>query len=143
MKTKLGIAASAVAAVAYLAGFFSGYLVLTLIVGYVFIVEDNDWLKMSTLKALFVTICFDVVLALLGFIPDILNTINSMFNIWKSSITGNDVIPAIQQIFSFLSRVVNLAEKVVMLLLAFYAAKLETVKIGFIDKLIEKVLKKA
>ena len=36
MKTKLGISAGALAAIAYLTGFFSGYLVLVLIVGYVF-----------------------------------------------------------------------------------------------------------
>ncbi|MCR5330386.1 MAG: hypothetical protein K6E62_04260 [Lachnospiraceae bacterium] len=142
MKTKLGITAGALAAIAYLAGYFSGYIVLFLIVGYVFIIEENDWLKMSTLKALCITLCFDLVIAVLGFIPDILNTINSMFNIWKSSITGNDVVPAIQQIISFLNRVLSLAEKVLMLLLAYYATKLKTINIGFIDKIVDKITAK-
>lgn len=142
MKTKLGITAGALAAITYLTGFFSGYLALIVIVGYVFIMQENDWLKLNTLKALVLTLAFSVLTALVGFIPNILTLINSLFAIWDGSIYGNKVLPAINDIVSFINNCINLIEKVLMLLLALYATKLKTVKIGFIDNMLEKIIVK-
>ncbi len=143
MKTKFGITAGALTAIAYLAGFFSGYTVLALIVGYVFIVEDNDWLKINTLKALFVTLCFDIILALIGFIPNLITLINSLVRIWDDGITGYKAIAGISNTITFIQNLINIIEKVVILLLALLATKLKTIKIGFIDSIIEKVIVKA
>ena len=142
MKTKLGIAAGALAAIAYLCGFFSGYLVLALIVGYVFIVEDNDWLKINVLKALVITLCFSVLSALIGFIPNLFDLITSLFRIWGEggTISGSEAVTSINAVVSFIQTVLNICEKVLMLLLALYATKLETIKIGFIDRIIEKAI---
>ena len=142
MKTKLGITAGAVAAVAYLAGFFSGYLALIVIVGYVFIMQENDWLKLNSLKALVLMLAFSVLTALVGFIPNIISLINSLLNIWDGSLYNNKVIPAINDCVTFINNCINLVEKVLMLLLALYATKLKTVKIGFIDNILEKIIVK-
>ncbi|MBQ3911745.1 MAG: hypothetical protein II694_02085 [Lachnospiraceae bacterium] len=142
MKTKFGIAAGAFAAIAYLCGFFSGYLVLALIVGYVFIVEDNDWLKINVLKALVITLCFSVLSALIGFIPNIFDLIASLFRIWGkgTTISGAEAIVGINSAVAFIQTVLNFCEKVLMLLLALFATKLKTIKIGFIDSIIEKAI---
>ena len=140
MKTKLGITAGAVAAVAYLAGFFSGYLALIVIVGYVFIMQENDWLKLNSLKALVLMLAFSVLTALVVFIPNIISLINSLLNIWDGSLYNNKVIPAINDCVTFINNCISLIEKVLMLLLALYATKLKTVKIGFIDNILEKII---
>lgn len=142
MKTKFGITAGALAAIAYLCGFFSGYVVLALIVGYVFIVEENDWLKINVLKALVITLCFSVLSALIGFIPNIFDLIASLFRIWGkgTTISGNEVVSGINAAVSFIQNILNICEKVLMLVLALFAAKLKTVKIGFIDGIIEKAI---
>ncbi|MBR5968002.1 MAG: hypothetical protein IK001_05330 [Lachnospiraceae bacterium] len=142
MKTKFGITAGALAAIAYLCGFFSGYLVLALIVGYVFIVEENDWLKINVLKALVIMLCFSVLSALIGFIPNLLDLVASLFRIWGkgSTISGNTVVSGISSAVSFIQSILNICEKVLMLVLALFAAKLKTVKIAFIDNIIEKAI---
>ena len=140
MKTKLGITAGAVAAVAYLAGFFSGYLALIVIVCYVFIMQENDWLKLNSLKALVLMLAFSVLTALVVFIPNIISLINSLLNIWDGSLYNNKVIPAINDCVTFINNCISLIEKVLMLLLALYATKLKTVKIGFIDNILEKII---
>ena len=140
MKTKLGITAGAVAAVAYLAGFFSGYLALIVIVGYVFIMQENDWLKLKSLTALVLMLAFSVLTALVEFIPNIISLINSLLSIWDGSIYNNKVIPAINDCVTFINNCISLIEKVLMLLLALYATKLKTVKIGFIDNILEKII---
>ncbi|MBO4505375.1 MAG: hypothetical protein J5712_01410 [Lachnospiraceae bacterium] len=142
MKTKFGITAGALAAIAYLCGFFSGYLVLALIVGYVFIVEENDWLKINVLKALVIMLCFSVLSALIGFIPNLLDLVASLFRIWGkgATISGNSVVSGISSAVSFIQSILNICEKVLMLVLALFAAKLKTVKIAFIDNIIEKAI---
>lgn len=44
-KTKLGISTTLLAALAYFAGGFSGYLLLFLVAGYVLLKEEDEWLK--------------------------------------------------------------------------------------------------
>ena len=136
MKTKLGIAAGALAAIAYLTGFFGGYVALIVITGYVFIAEENDWLKVNVLKALVITLFFSVLSALIGFVPNIISLINSLFNIWGSNFS----IAVVSNIVSFINSCLNIIEKVLILLLALFAANLKTIKIGFIDKMIEKIV---
>ena len=139
MKTKLGISAGAVAAIAYLAGFFSGYVVLLLIVGYVFIAEDNDWLKTNTLKALALTLCFGFATQVLRFIPDLITLTDSLFRVWG----GNFSIAAITRIISFLVNILGIAEKVLMLVLGVMALGLKSINLGGFDNFVQKhILKK-
>jgi len=135
MKTKLGVSAGIVVAIAYLAGFFSGLLALIVITGYVFICEQNDWLRVNVMKALLIALFFSFLTSVIGLIPDCVNFLDDMFNLWDAYVSAS----FLSKLVSFLRTTINLVEKVLTLALALLALKQKTIKIGFIDKITDKL----
>ena len=78
MKTRIGLSATAVACIAFLLAFYGGYVALILLTGYVLLCEANDWLRSTVVKALVLSLAFSVCYTLLGLIPNLLDTINSI-----------------------------------------------------------------
>lgn len=134
MKTKLGISVTMLAAAAYLLGLFSGYLALVLVVGYVLICETDEWLKKSVVKALLVCLTFSLVSAVIGFIPNAISLVDGLVGIFG----GSFGIRFLSAIVSFFNTVLNVFEKLLMLGLAAMALSNKTIKLPFIDDLIEK-----
>lgn len=134
MKTKLGISVGLLGAATYFLGLFSGNLILALLVGYILLFEQNEWLRKSAVKALALSIFFSLVSTLVGFIPDIIGIINNVTMIFGKSVS----ITVVTRIVTLIQSVISFARTVIMLVLGFRALNQGTVKIGIVDKLINK-----
>lgn len=134
MNTKIGISVGMVAAGAYFLGIVGGLIPVLLVAGYVLLVESNEWLRMSVIKAVVVCVFFAVIHTLVRLIPDAIGVINDLASIFNESFTItiiSKIIRAFNSIWSFL-------EILLLLGLGFKALKQETISFGFIDDLIAK-----
>lgn len=134
MKTKLGISTGLLGAALFLTGLFSGYTVLTLLAGYVLLFEQDEWLKKTAIKAFTVCIGFSVLSALVGFVPNAINLIDAVASVFN----GTFYIGFVSNIVNLAQVILTVAEKVLLLLLAFKALKHSTVKINIVDRLIDE-----
>ncbi|MBQ6076395.1 MAG: hypothetical protein IJK86_09645 [Lachnospiraceae bacterium] len=145
MKSKLGIHIGFLACIGFLVAQFGGLIPATLLVGYVLLREENDFLRMSALKAFLIVLAASVLNFLIGVIPDILF---ELFD-WISRIFGANTpfgslkaIGKIDQIFNFFSWLVTTGKAILLVALAFLACGIKTIKIPFIENLIEKYASK-
>lgn len=69
-KTKLGVSVGIFGAFLYVAALFGGYIAITLLAGYVLLMESNEWLKKTAVKAVATLACFSFLSLLIGLIPD-------------------------------------------------------------------------
>ena len=134
MKTKLGINVTMMAAATYLFALFGGYVALLLIAGYVLLCETDEWLKKSAVKALVVSLAISVVSVVIGFIPDAMSMIDSLVGIFG----GHFSIGFIYSFISLISTALAVLEKLLFLGLAFMATSNKTIKLPFVDELIDK-----
>ncbi len=135
-KTKLGISVGLLGAIFFFAGFFGGYLVTILMAGYILLVEDNAWLKRVTVKGVVLMLFFSVLAALINFIPNIVDLIDSLLRIFKNDF----YIPVISNIINFILTVLNVAEKILFLILGFKALKQTTIVIPPLDSFVGKYM---
>ena len=142
MKTKLGISAGFIGALAFVLAFASIwdwpiFIALLLVVGYVFINEQNDWLKATVIKALVLVLIYYVAYGVVYLIPTLLNAIEYLLNTFSVNFRYKSNI---NDFFYFIRELVKLAVMVLSLILAFMAPKFKTIKIGFIDKMAAKAV---
>lgn len=136
-KTKLGISVGLLGAIIYFASAFGGgYLVALLLCGYVLLVEDNPWLRKTSVKAVLLLIMFSLVSVVLGLIPDIWETITNLlmaFNKYPSS-------TFISGINSTISSAITIIKSVLFVILGLKALNQGVIKLPVIDKLIDKYM---
>lgn len=141
MKAKIGLHVGFLACLGFLAAQFGGWVPATLFVGYVLLCEENDFLKMSALKALLVVVAANVLTFLIGAIPNILfelfDWVARIFGA-KSSFSSLAGAAKFEQICNFLSWIVTTCKTVLMIVLAFMACRIKTIKLPVIDDLINK-----
>jgi hypothetical protein len=77
---------------------------------------------------------FSVASALLGLIPSCITTIHSFVSMFD----GEFYITFISSLVSFLRNVLNLAQTVLMLVLAYKALEMKTIVISFVDSFVSK-----
>ena len=82
-KTKLGISVGLLGAAVYFTALFGGYLPLIVLAGYILLFEENPWLKKSAVKSAVIVFSFALLSALIGFIPNAIDLINDVFNVFK------------------------------------------------------------
>lgn len=133
MKTKLGLSVGFLAAITYFLGLFSGYTALILLVGYVLLCEEDSWLKKSVVKALVISLCFSVLYYVIDFIPTLLNLVDDIFGIFKSSFYPS----SIYSLFDFFQNGLNIIKEIVMIILGIMALGKKTINIAPIDKLVD------
>ena len=136
-KTKLGISVGLLGAIIYFASAFGGgFLVALLLCGYVLLVEDNPWLRKTSVKAVLLLIMFSLVSVILGLIPDIWETITNLlmaFNKYPSS-------TFILGINSTISSAITIVKSVLFVILGLKALNQASIKLPAIDKLIDKYM---
>lgn len=136
-KTKLGISVGLLGAIIYFASAFGGgYLVALLLCGYVLLVEDNPWLRKSSVKAVLLLIIFSIISFVLGFIPDLWETITNLlmaFNKYPSS-------TFISGINSAINSAITIIKSVMFIILGLKALNQGAIKLPVIDKIIEKYM---
>lgn len=133
-KTKLGISTNLYAFIAIFITLWGGLIPALLVTGYALIKEEDLWLKKTVTKGLIVVLLFSLATALIGFIPNIIDLINDIFNLWS----GYFDIRVLNAAVRLFNTILNIFEKVIMLLMALFALKGKWFNLGFIDKFIVK-----
>ena len=134
-KTKLGISVSLLAAIMFFSGTVSA-LVTALIVGYVLLKEEDEWLRSSAVKVMIVIVTFGVLRGGVGMIDDVFSFITYVVQ-WFTYKTVN--VPL--NLDRMLSVTFNFFEDALLILFGFKALTKGTVKVNFIDKLVNKHMK--
>lgn len=135
-KTKLGISVGLLGALIYFAGLFSGILAMVLIAGYVLLVEDNEWLKKTGVKALALSIVFSLAITVIGLIPDAINIVTSFLSILNINI----YLSLVSSIISLLKSIINFVETILFIGLGLKALNQGTIEIPVVDDLIKKYM---
>lgn len=135
-KTKLGISVSLLAAAVCLLGYFGGYVITGLLVGYILLKEENEGLKKLSVKVILVMLVFSVLSTLIGLIPSLENLISSFIQIFDADFYTQFA----DRVFNFLYNVLSLLKTVVFLLLGYSALTGKTVKIPVLDSLVDGLL---
>lgn len=133
-KTKLGVKIGTLSAVVYFTAMFGGYIPLFLLVGYILLKEENDWLKRVCYKAVAIMIVSALLVSLIGLIPSALSIISSFVSLFN----GYFSYAVVSSIVNILMSIVNFVVDIIFLALGIKAYKMQDVKIAKIDKMIEE-----
>lgn len=133
-KTKLGISVGFMGAIVFLTALGGGMTPLLLLAGYVFLKEENVWLKKNTVKAIAVLLVYYIAYYALGLIPDVLGLILDTIGL----VGVNVSLSFINNLIYILRDAVNLVKTVILLLSGLAAFNMGTIKVSFIDNLIDK-----
>lgn len=132
-KTKLGVSAGLVGAAIYFTMLFGGYTAFFFIAAYVFLMEDNEWLKKAAVKALALSICFSLLTTVASLIPDAISVVDRLVSIFN----GHFSIPFISGLIYFVTSLLSFIRTILFILLGLQAIKMLDFPIGFIDKIVE------
>ncbi len=135
-KTKLHLSAALVAAAAWLLGLYAGYLLTGILVGYVLLAEECQWLKKNCLRVLIAMLVFSAASTVLSLLPNLLELLYSFLRIFDVHI----YLEFVHHIFNLLSSVLSLLKSVLFLLMAIAAAWNKDIKIPVLDKFLDKAL---
>lgn len=134
-KTKLGISVGIFGALLYAFGYFGGYLITALLVGYVLFKEENLWLRRTAVKVITLMLAFSVLSIAIGVIPELISIVEDFLNIFgvyfSTSIVNN--------IVNILYTIISLAEKVLFVVLGVKAISQKTIILPVIDDLVNKI----
>ena len=134
MKSKLGISVGLFGAGIYLGNLVGGILVSILLLGYVLLFEENEWLKVSVIKATVLSMFFTFVTMVVELVPRTIGTIDNLMRIFD----GDFTMQFLSRLTLFLNYGIGLLEMVVFLLLAVKALNQRTMNIPVVDGMIKK-----
>lgn len=135
-KSKLGISVGLLGAAIYFSGLFNGLLLITIITGYVLLIEDNEWLRRTSIKAVILFIMFSLLTAIIGLIPSAIGLISSLLGIFGGSFS----IPFISSIVDFIVKGIDIAKVVLFIILGCKSLNQGTIVIPAVDNLINKYI---
>lgn len=133
-KTKLGVSVAVVGAALYFFGYFSGYTAMLLLAGYVLLMEENEWLKKTAVKAVATTVVFSLLSVLIGLIPNVFDLIQDICVLFGGEVNFSVIF----RIQNLLNSVLRLMETIVFLLLGLKALRQGTIKVPVVDNLVNK-----
>ena len=105
-----------------------------LAVGYIFLMEEDAWLKKSALKALATMLFFSFLLSLLGLVPDAFKWIGTALSV----VNVNDGTRAITAFWSLITQAIDIFKTCIFLALAFKALNQSTITVPVVDELLNK-----
>ena len=132
-KSKLGIPVKLFAAVAALIGLYGGYVASIVLVGYVLLAEENEWLKKFCLKVLALMLVFSAASTVIYLIPNLLDLLYSFLRIFR-------VYPdlsIIDNIFNLFGSILSLLKTVAFLALAVLGFLNKNLPVPGLDKLLD------
>lgn len=103
-KTRLGISVGLMGFITYFGCCFGGYIAAILLFGYILLVENNQWLRKTAVKAMILTIAFSLLSTFIGLIPDIIEFIGSIVNLFN----GNFYLTFVSKIVTILTLAIGL-----------------------------------
>lgn len=134
-KTRLGISVGLLGAAVYFMGLL-GIVPLLLVVGYILLLEQNEWLKRCAVKAAVIYVLFALIPALVGVIGDIFGFLNVIIG-W---FPGTFRLSFPGDIDSLVNIAAEILRAVLLLVLGFTALSQGSVKAGKIDNIVNKNL---
>ena len=134
MKSKLGISVGLLGAGIYLVALFGGYPAVIVLAGYVLLVEENEWLKKSAVKAVALLMTISFAITLINLVPDLLSWISSLVSIFKGTFNYG----VVSSVISLITKAIDIVRTCLFLLLGAKALNHGTVAISFVDKIINK-----
>lgn len=138
MKTRLGISVGMLGAALYFAGLFGGFVVLTILAGYTLLVEENEWVKKTAVKAFLLLVAFSLLKTLVGLIPDAIGVFDKFVYIFSTEFSLASSLSVVIKIVSFLTAGLDFIKVVLFLVLGLKALNQSTVKIGAVDGTVTK-----
>ncbi len=75
-KTKLGISVPLLAAAVYFTALLGGFTPLVIVVGYILLCEENEWLRHNAIKAVVIYLLVALIPTALGFVDDVFGFFN-------------------------------------------------------------------
>ena len=133
-KTKLGLSVTFVAACAYFFGLFST-LPAILLVAYVLLKEDDEWLKKMAVKALVLVLVFWIAGSLVNAIDEVFSILSLIVG-WFGA--GRISVPL--NLTNLVSYALYLVEILVMVVLGLQALKHESMSLGPIDGMVDSAM---
>lgn len=133
-KTKLGVSVAVMGAAMYFFGLFSGYTAMLLFAGYVLLMEENEWLKKTAVKAVATMVAFSLLSVLIGLIPNVFDLIQDICVLFGGEVNFSVIF----RIQNLLNSVLRLMETIVFLLLGLKALRQGTIKVPVVDNLVNK-----
>jgi len=133
-KTKLGLTVTFVAACLYFFGLFNT-IPAVLLVAYVLLKEDDEWLKKMAVKALIIVLVFWVAGGLLTVINEVFSMLSVIVG-WFGA--GRVAVPL--NLTSLISYALDAIEILVMVILGLQALKHESMPLGPIDGMVDSAM---
>jgi len=137
-KTKLGITANAYAALIFAAGLL-GIIPVVLLAGAALIMEENEWLKRMSVKAIAFIVVLNVFSVLLLLLPDFFDIIRDILYIVD---VDHDIIEVFDAIISIFYDVFNggwvMFGNIMLIVYAFLAYRGKYAKVFFIEGLVNR-----
>lgn len=133
-KTRLGISVGLLGAILCVSNLFMNYIVTIVLAGYILLLEDNVWLKRTTIKVLVLISAFEVASIGLELIPDAINLIGSVAGLFGGSFSLN----FLTNFINLLKSIISFIRTVVFLSLGLKALTQGTVVIPIVDNFISK-----
>ena len=130
-KSKLGISIALLAAGMFFVGIVS-YLALIAVTLYIFIRENNAWLKKVAIFAVILVVFF----AAVNFVLSVISGAISLSNVNIDFLVSP--MAMLRKVFNVLTNIVNIAEFVLLIVFGFMALGGKSLNIGFINKLCNK-----
>ena len=142
-KTKFGISAAVLAAIVWLLGYYGGYTVALLAIGYVMLVEESEFLKRTAVKVLVFLLAFSLLGTVINLIPSLLSLVRSLIYVFDKYYYSEELMANwIYRLSDFFSSVISLAKMIVFLLMGGYALFGKELKLPVVDQFVDKYLLK-
>lgn len=135
-KTKLGISVGMLGAAIYFVGMFGGYVPAGLLVGYVLLCEQNEWLRRNAVKAMALMVLFSLASAIVYLIPDAIAVISDLASIFG----GSFGILFLSKLVTALADILDLIRKLLFISLGLKALNQGSIAIGFVDGLLNQYM---
>lgn len=135
LKTKLGVSIALVGAAMYFLGAIS-FTPAVLLAGYVLIAEENEWVKRQAAKMVGVVVLFGLLSIAVGWIDDVVGVLNIIVRWFNSDVYLS--VPA--NLTSLCRYIISIVKELLLLLMGFKALGMKNVKLGLIDKPLDKFM---
>lgn len=136
LKTKLGVSIALVGAAMYFLGAYS-FIPAVLLAGYVLIAEQNEWLKRQAAKMIGVVLLFGILSIAVSWLDDVVSVLNIIIH-WFDKGASYLSIPA--NLTSLCQYIISLSKEIFLIVMGFMALGMKNVKLGSIDKLLDKFM---
>ena len=135
-KTKISVSVGLLGAMIYFMALFGGYLVTLLLVGYVLLFEENEWLRKSAVKAMALMVVFSLAFTVMNLIPNVIGVFDNIVAIFG----GSFHIGFLSSLIYAITGALDILEKLLFVGLGLTALTQGTISVPVVDGLINKYI---